>query len=276
MNPLFAFLMGRTLAEAAEWFKQAVWAIATERGDDADAAWQAFREGFLEALGWADAGAAADLRARGIRQLIRVPDPETATLARVEQDNPWYREHREQSGGLMEQRAKWVAEVGRTHAIEHRKAIAAAVNGRDSVPMHWLRRQKRDALGEVVNVSEQIQLAQPEIGPLFPIVGYYTREDARVRPTHAAMHGFLARRDWVGWPVVRPRNGFNCRCWVRYYSRRESIDHGWAGLDGSPLFTTRWPNSASESNYASGRFPDPGWEGPKFWAEAGLIDVSAA
>ncbi len=61
----------------------------------------------------------------------------------------------------------------------------------------------------------------PEVVEAFPLFQYHTVGDARVRPAHAAMHGFTARRDNPVWDTWWPPNGYNCRCTVTAISQVE-------------------------------------------------------
>ena len=125
--------------------------------------------------------------------------------------------------------------------------------------------------GDVTQTSQQIELSNPEIGIQFPFAEYRSREDARVRPTHAAMDGFVAVRSWEGWEKARPKNGYNCRCLLRFYARFEAIRKGWMTEKGILAFRTRWPQPISLPakdakfrnpivNWENGWFPDPGWQ----------------
>jgi SPP1 gp7 family putative phage head morphogenesis protein len=48
----------------------------------------------------------------------------------------------------------------------------------------------------------------------FPYWQYFTVQDDRVRPSHAALHGKIYRKDDTIWQSIFPPNGFNCRCTV--------------------------------------------------------------
>jgi SPP1 gp7 family putative phage head morphogenesis protein len=54
----------------------------------------------------------------------------------------------------------------------------------------------------------------PEVVEAFPLFEYHTVGDARVRAEHAAMNGFIAKRDDPTWETWWPPNGYNCRCTV--------------------------------------------------------------
>lgn len=54
----------------------------------------------------------------------------------------------------------------------------------------------------------------PVMIQLRPLLRYVTLGDKRVRPSHAAMAGFTARRNHPAWGKWYPPNGFRCRCTV--------------------------------------------------------------
>lgn len=66
----------------------------------------------------------------------------------------------------------------------------------------------------------------PEVVAAFPLYEYHTVGDARVRPTHAAMNGYVARRDDPIWETWWPPCGFNCRCTVTAISAVEAERDG--------------------------------------------------
>lgn len=268
-------VLGRVLRQMYFAYRGAVRATAFDVSHDGrESAWVRFADGFREVLEWTDLTLAASLRFRGIGQATRIEPPEVATLEHAEAANEWLRIHRAITSPLAVWRAEQVTSAAREYVERRAKAFRGDL---DAFPLGMLNRQKRDAAGEIANVSEQVQLSNPEIGSQFPFVSYFSRDDWRVRPSHMAMHGFVAARDWSGWPIIRPRAGFNCRCYLRFWSRFESLDRGYLALDGTPRFRVRWPNTAAQTNYASGKFPDAGWHGPKFWAGlTELPDIRAA
>lgn len=86
----------------------------------------------------------------------------------------------------------------------------------------------------------------PEMVESFPYFQNHTVGDDRVRPTHAQMEGFIARRDDAIWERAWPPYGFGCRCTVTAISAveaerdgirpsRRQIPHPWpdAGFAGN-------------------------------------------
>jgi SPP1 gp7 family putative phage head morphogenesis protein len=58
------------------------------------------------------------------------------------------------------------------------------------------------------------QMRDPSVVAALPFWKYMTAGDGRVRPTHAAMDGFVAAQDDPIWRRWYPPCGFNCRCIV--------------------------------------------------------------
>jgi SPP1 gp7 family putative phage head morphogenesis protein len=223
--------------------------------------WGDFQGSLLVALQWADLAAAAKLRYKALHQKTIAPHP---SIAMVMELNPWYAEHAEQTMHDISIKAMLVAKNERDYYQKIAKNKRKTINER--VPEYRIERLYRDNLGEIHQVSQQTQLAIPEIGNSFPFCEYSTREDARVRPTHAAMDRFVAVRTHEIWRIIRPKNGYNCRCGVIYITRLQAKEKGWIKKNGEYKFDIKWPNSASKKNYEDRLFPDPGWFGPKYVA----------
>lgn len=233
-------------------------------------------------LQWADVMAASMLRVRADKKPTRVP---TSKFADILGENAWFAEHAELSNPVINWRAAQIAATDRIvfeQAAENAKLRARVIQ--PTWAEYRVDRFKRDTVGEIVQVSEQIELARPEIGDFFPFVEYLTRDDSRVRPTHSQMQGFVGLRAWDGWKIIRPKNGWNCRCRLVYRTRQQAIARGWMTQMGHPKFTVLWPSPAARLSYEHGRafasakrwsdvpkpyryqiFPDPGWHGPKVW-----------
>ena len=71
--------------------------------------------------------------------------------------------------------------------------------------------------------------------------------DSRTRPTHAAMHNYVAPADDPIWDVWFPPNGFNCRCRVIAISRKE-----YERIEKKP-FTGVQPDEGFRNNVAKMR-----------------------
>ena len=71
----------------------------------------------------------------------------------------------------------------------------------------------------------QEALVQPAMRRLFPFREHITAQDDRVRPNHN-FHGFIAATAWVGWRILMPPLGWNCRCVNRLISWLEARRRG--------------------------------------------------
>lgn len=232
-----------------------------------DSEWLVFQGALLDVFRWAGIMAAAAMRWQALHERTYVQHP---TLAAVQRTNVWVEPFLAQTDELYQWRARKIAEVERAFLIQRGAALRAYLYDHDRDqryhPLYRLERMRRDAIGEVQNTAEQVQLSEPEISDAFTHAVYLSRDDTRVRPTHAAMHRFVAWRGWEHWPICRPKCGFNCRCYLRFVSRFEAVKKGWASRGGRILLDVRWPNSVSEFNFNAGKFPDKGFDKPRFWA----------
>lgn len=205
-----------------------------------------------QVVSFSDLLVASSLRRRALGETVNTKGG--FTLEALQERNPWIFNHRITMSTLIRTRVEATVSAELEH-IERMRKLRAQVP--KHVALMRAEMMMRHATGEIAHVSEQVQLSIPEIGGAFPIGEYLTRDDRRVRPTHKAMYGFLAARTHEIWTVIRPLNGFNCRCFVRWVTKREAKNKGWDSLE------IRWPNSASRRNYEAGVFPDEGWRGPK-------------
>jgi SPP1 gp7 family putative phage head morphogenesis protein len=57
-----------------------------------------------------------------------------------------------------------------------------------------------------------------------PYLMYSAVNDARTRPAHAAMHGFVARANDPIWQTAMPPNGYRCRCTVISLSESQAME----------------------------------------------------
>lgn len=254
-----------------DWFKSIVskmhttYQVAVDlavRGRPADTEWKHLEDAAASTLIATDV-----ITAAAVRRKAAVPDmlsfPEEVTPERIIEVNPWYENHAKIVTPFVQERVTWMREVEQTYYQENGKRLRSS-GEITPTSTHRLRMMNRNASGVVANISEQVELADPRIGALFPFSFYSARHDGRTRPTHAMMDGFVAVRDWDGWKIIRPKNGFNCRCVLIHRTRAEAKAYGWLNRIGEPAFTVQWPNTAARKNFEAGGFPDPGWQGPKF------------
>jgi SPP1 gp7 family putative phage head morphogenesis protein len=82
-----------------------------------------------------------------------------------------------------------------------------------------------------------------------PYLRYHTRQDAAVRPSHAAMDGRVYPASHPIWGVWTPPNGWGCRCWVTAHTLAEVEAAGWkisgdlpADDGGAPVLPDAQPN----------------------------------
>ncbi|WP_161946141.1 phage minor head protein [Desulfonatronum thiosulfatophilum] len=92
-----------------------------------------------------------------------------------------------------------------------------------------------------------------------PYWRYVSVQDARTRPSHAALHGKVFHADDTFWDTFYPPNGYQCRCTVQTLSERQVEQYGYevdAGIPGPTLVTD--PRTGMETVISP--FPDRGWE----------------
>lgn len=238
--------------------------------------WAGLREDLQEALGFTDIVAASQIQWKAFHQQTIVPPGPGVTVNNIVEENAWLQDQVAHMNPMIEQTAQRVALIEQDYYLRRWRQgkLTEESQAAEKHPLWRLEMFYRTTMGDVAATSQQVRLAHPAVGIHFPFAEYRSREDSKVRPTHAAMDGFVALRSWTGWARARPKNGFNCRCLLRFFSRLESIRKGWMNKDGKPAFETRWPTAASRRNWADGSFPDDGWHGPKF--VAGSLPMTAA
>lgn len=227
--------------------------------------WEEFRKIFMVSLDWVDVASASSLRRKATGSVLQnVIFPEATVenafllLEYVKDSNPWLKNHFHKMTPIVAEQTKAILAAEREFIYRRGRIEIQSDNPLYRLEMSW-----RNSVNAIVNTAQQIELSVPEIAVEFPFIEYLTRDDARVRPTHRVMYGFIAQREWIGWSRIIPPNGYNCRCYVIYRTRTESKERGWMGLNYTPKFMFRFPNSASRHNYLSNIFPDKGWRGPK-------------
>lgn len=62
---------------------------------------------------------------------------------------------------------------------------------------------------------------------------YVTRDDGKVRHSHALLHGMIRHRDDPVWKTIYPLNDWHCRCKVQAYSMEDITSRGWKITDQS-------------------------------------------
>lgn len=261
-------LYRRTLAELRKVYGRTILDVA-KRGDNVpEETWTELGSTFEDALKMQDIIAASNIHWRATHIQTNIPGPK-ATITDIMQENAWLNAHSMRTHPYIESLSQRVALIEKDYYIRRWS------QGKLEPPLE-LKRQPlwrlemfhRTTMGDVHATSQQVQLSDPAIGLRFPFAEYRSRDDGVARPTHKAMHKFVAHRSWEGWPRARPKTGFNCRCLLRFFAVFEAKLKGWLNANGSPRFIVRWPNLAAKINWDNGIFPDKGWHGPKFVASA--------
>jgi SPP1 gp7 family putative phage head morphogenesis protein len=91
----------------------------------------------------------------------------------------------------------------------------------------------------------------------FPYWEYDAVNDARTRPTHAALDGKIFPADHPFWDIWYPPNGYNCRCGVNPVHRSEEV----TVETEDPTNGLIEPIDPATGNRMPARplIPDPGW-----------------
>lgn len=104
-------------------------------------------------------------------------------------------------------------EQGETFAeFERRVNEALRAEGLSPLKSHHLETVFRTNVNSALNLGREHQMLDKDVRDALPYWRYSAILDSRVRPNHAALHGFIARFDDPVWNVIAPPNGFNCRC----------------------------------------------------------------
>jgi SPP1 gp7 family putative phage head morphogenesis protein len=80
-----------------------------------------------------------------------------------------------------------------------------------------------------------LELNNPDILEIFPFSIYKTLDDGNVRPSHQAMHNFIARATDPIWNKWSPPNGFRCRCDREGLTAEEAEAHGFTNKRPVPI-----------------------------------------
>lgn len=234
------------------------------RGSVPQPLWGEFRKSLTQSLVWSCLASGANVRYKATHQRIVLPDSGEVSLANVLDLNEWTTPHLNAMADRIEDKVALVIDAERRYVDEHGEDI---MDYGPHVPRNRLEMIYRNAVGDLGYIAAQVQLSSPEVGDALPYILYLTKNDKRVRSTHALMHGFIALRTWDGWSSIRPKNGYNCRCYLRYHTWDDAIRLGWAWSIFKPRWDRKWPNRDAQRNYEDGTFPDPGWNGPKYVAD---------
>ena len=122
---------------------------------------------------------------------------------------------------------------------------------------------KRNLINDLRQDAFWSALRVPSVLANTAYVEYRSAHVPRTRPTHAAMSGFLATPHWDGCHTERPLCGWNCLCFCLVVTYAEAKARHLINEDDTTAFDYSFPNTASETNFDKGTFPDPGFHGPK-------------
>jgi hypothetical protein len=265
--------MARRYIRIIEETQRAKYTPAT--GDRYDA-WDRFQADIRGLMTQADLMAAQRLRWKATHRRLVIPSgvshrmtPED--VVRIMDANPWLSWHMAQTKPIIESRAQAVRQIEEQFVQRRADAFHLQTTGQArpemfKVPIWRLEMHRRNAINTVANISEQVQLSDPEVGAAFPFAENRSRDDRRVRPTHADMDGFVAVRTHPIWEYIRAPNGFGCRCLWITISFSEAQSRGYLTASGTPKFQIKWPNAKAKSNYENRLFPDPDWQGKRYVA----------
>jgi SPP1 gp7 family putative phage head morphogenesis protein len=93
-----------------------------------------------------------------------------------------------------------------------------------------------------------------------PVMQFRATKDKRTRPTHKAMHGYVATVEQIDNQGIPAPLGFNCRCSWAPVSLFTAVSNGWATEDGRPNYDgIRKHNGQRQRLIDSGAVPDPGF-----------------
>lgn len=107
----------------------------------------------------------------------------------------------------------------------------------------------------------------PAAHRLMPYLVWVTMGDDRVRPAHAAMHGYIAPPTADIWRTWWPPAGHNCRCVVEGINVAKARRLGLTGAEP----TGPWPLVVQDGELPTLAMPDPGFVGAPDFGELGEI-----
>lgn len=87
--------------------------------------------------------------------------------------------------------------------------------------LKFIYKQNMDIAYAVGRFQEQWSVKE-----LVPYWQYFTMNDGKVRPAHAALHKRVFRSTDPIWKIIYPPSDWGCRCFVRNFSRQEAKKMG--------------------------------------------------
>jgi hypothetical protein len=203
-------LYRQTLADLRKVYGRTILDVA-KRGDNVpEDIWTELGTKFESALKMTDVIAASNIHWRATHVQTAIPSAKS-TINDIMLENAWLNAHSMRTHPYIEDLAKRVSLIEKDYYLQRweQGKLESPLDLRKQ-PLWRLEMFYRTTMGDVHATSQQVQLSDPAIGLRFPFAEYRSRDDGVARPTHKAMHKFLAHRSWEGWPRARPKNGFNC------------------------------------------------------------------
>ncbi|MDY4388574.1 phage head morphogenesis protein [Pectobacterium aroidearum] len=114
------------------------------------------------------------------------------------------------------------------------------------------------------------QLANAEFRPYWERIGVM---DSHIRPSHAALHGYIARYDDPVWQFMYPPDGYGCRCRVRARSQSDierlkvtvqhseviEVEQAWGPNDSRMVSAIKWNGELYTPDAGFGHNPGQGY-----------------
>ncbi|MEI7409275.1 phage minor head protein [Pectobacterium aroidearum] len=114
------------------------------------------------------------------------------------------------------------------------------------------------------------QLANAEFRPYWERIGVM---DSHIRPSHAALHGYIARYDDPVWQFMYPPDGYGCRCRIRartqadvdrlkatvQHSEIVEVEQAWGPDDSRTVQAIKWNGQLYTPDAGFGHNPGQGY-----------------
>lgn len=114
------------------------------------------------------------------------------------------------------------------------------------------------------------QLANAEFRPYWERIGVM---DSHIRPSHAALHGYIARYDDPVWQFMYPPDGYGCRCRIRARTQADvdrlkvtvqhseiiEVEQAWGPNDSRRVSAIQWNGELYTPDAGFGHNPGQGY-----------------
>lgn len=126
--------------------------------------------------------------------------------------------------GRIQESLAQTAEKGQTKSFFRKAAKALTTDaGAEEVNKFTLDTAFHTAMQKAYSAGRLLQMREPHMMEDLPFWQYWTMEDNRVRPEHAAIDQFIALAIDPVWQKIYPPSGYNCRCGVVPLPREEAL-----------------------------------------------------